>query len=88
MAQDKIAAVTLALTLTDNRGESGPAGTSQQSKQPEAESACWIEVTPERQPGNPIGIRIERDGFYITVERGFDPKLLVGVLQAVSRACC
>jgi len=56
--------------------------------QPGTVSAGWMEVTPERLPMLIAGISIERGGFVITLQAGFDAGLLVEVLRAVSRACC
>ena len=76
------------LRKLDRQEETANTEPSQQPKQPEVVSGCWVEVTPEKQPDNSVGIRIEHEGFSIMVERGFDPELLVLILRAVSRACC
>jgi len=50
-----------------------------------------MEIIPEsvlkKATGKPVGISIERDGFMVTVNAGFDAELLTEVLKAVSQAC-
>jgi len=62
--------------------------TARRAPRPEVASAVWMEVTPERAPGETTRISIEHGGFTVTVTAGFDAELLPEVLRAVSRACC
>ena len=81
------------LRKRDGQGESVTAPvatieTAQRPKQPEAVSAVWMEVTPEKPPAQAAGISIWCGGFAVTVKSSFDAELLTEVLRAVSRACC
>ena len=66
-------------------------GLKPQVVQPNTASTVWMEIIPEsvlkKATGKPVGISIERDGFMVTVNAGFDAELLTEVLKAVSQAC-
>ena len=58
-----------------------------QTAQAKTVTVGWMEVTPGKTAERSAGISIERDGWLVTVETGFDSELLIEVLRAVNRAC-
>ena len=81
------------LRKLDGQGQSAAAPAAatasiQREKRPNPATAGWMEVRPESLPEKVAGISIERDGWMLTVETGFDAELLTEVLRAVNRACC
>jgi len=67
-------------------------GLKPQTGQPTTAPTVWMELIPDRILGRvtekPACISVERGGFTVTVNTGFDAGLLTEVLRAVSQACC
>jgi len=61
---------------------------SAQAGRTKKEAAVWMDVTPERVLAPGSGIKIERGGYAVTVNSGFNAELLAEVLRTVGRACC